>query len=342
MNVDDNTNVDINDDLNAFEDEFFGRTKAEPVEEAPEADEPEDEVEEEADEDVSGEVETPATDEDDDADEADEEEDEKPEPQQKKGKKNFQERINELTAKAREAERERDAVLDRLAKLEAASKKEEVKEEPAKAAVTFEEGAPQPDDLDEDGNELYPLGEFDPEFIRDLTRYTIQKEAAAAKAEAEERLRQEKIAEAKAELEVAWVAKLDETEKELPDLREKIESLTSTFGNLDANYGEYLATTIMSCESGPAILYYLAQNVGEAQKIVASGPAAATLAIGRLEAQLSGQVTKGAEKRNKTKETNAPPPPPKARGTGVAKTVAADTDDLDAFESVFFQSPKRR
>jgi hypothetical protein len=49
--------------------------------------------------------------------------------------------------------------------------------------------------------------------------------------------------------------------------------------------------------NGPEVMRYLSQNIGEAQKIVASGPAAATIAIGRLDARLDR--TTREEKRNK-------------------------------------------
>jgi hypothetical protein len=60
-------------------------------------------------------------------------------------------------------------------------------------------------------------------------------------------------------------------EEELPDIREKLGSMGDTFEGIDPNYGEFLAATIMSCDFGPQIMYYLSQNIGEAQKIVASG-----------------------------------------------------------------------
>ena len=133
---------------------------------------------------------------------------------------------------------------------------------------------------------------------------------------------------------------MDEVEKEIPDLREAMVDLTNTFQDVEPQYGEYLATTIMSCENGPEIMYYLSQNIGEAQKIVASGPFAATLAIGRLEAKLD--KSDGTEIKRNTKRVSGAPKPPeeRARGRGAAFNVRADTDDLDAFERVFFNKKK--
>jgi len=109
--------------------------------------------------------------------------------------------------------------------------------------------------------------------------------------------------------------------------------MVEAFQGIDPGYGDYLALTLMQSEVGPQILYYLADNIGEAQKIVASGPAAATLALGRLEARFS----KTSEEKATTKVSEAPnPPETRTRGSGGKFTVSPDTDDLDAFEKVFY------
>ena len=331
----DNPTVDM-DDLDSFETAFFNKS--------PKADEPEAKTEEdqtEADEVDEIEDDTLATDEDDDTDEGEEEEEEdeepEPEPEPKKGKKSAKDRIEELVARNREAERREAALLKRLEALEAPK---EVKQDNAPAKPLrdiLSEDAPNPDAEDEQGDPLYPLGEFDPKFIRDLTRFTIESETKAAK-ERDAQDTQQRLAEAaQEELKTSWTAKVTEAEKELPDLREKLTDMTEAFEGIDTNYGEYLAATIMSCDAGPQIMYYLSQNIGEAQKIVASGPAAATLAIGRLEARLT--PTKNEEpKRNSTRVSKAPiPPTQRTRGAGSKFTVNADTDDLDAFEREFFK-----
>lgn len=333
--------VDITDDLSDFETQFYGNDEPKPDV----VDEPVDEVDEEVDEvdeevDGSGdEVDTPATDEDDDEGEDEEEPDEEPAPKPKK--KSFQERINELTAKAREAEREKNDFMRRFEELEASVREKKEEKTAATAKPQFAEDGPSPDELNEDGSPKYELGEFDPSFIRDLTRFTVLKETEAVQKAQEEKKHQEALAAAQAELQTQWASKLDKVSETLPDVREKIVVLEETFANLDAGLGEYLATTIMSCDHGPEILYYLSNNIGEAQKIVASGAAAATLAIGRLEAQLTPRDEPAEKKRNKVKQTEAPEPPSdRSRGSGARRTTAADTDDLNAFEVEFFNKKK--
>ena len=101
--------------------------------------------------------------------------------------------------------------------------------------------------------------------------------------------------------------------------------------------------TIMQSENGPRIMEYLSQNIGEARNIVASGPAAATLAIGRLDARLARARPNEEEKRNETQKTvsRAPNPPEQVnKGRKGQTVVRPDTDDLDAFERELFYAKK--
>lgn len=332
-----NTNTSVahdTDDLDLFSSEFFGQNKGQPVEATPEED-----IDQEVDESDAQDTETHDGDNDDtpessdsDTEEADEQADE-PDPKPKKNR--FQERIDELTAKAREAERERDAVLARLEKLEQ-------KDEPTKAPAQVAEKStgPSPDDLKEDGSEKYPLGEFDPGYIRDLTRFTLNEEREAIKAEEREQETLRDMEAQKQALENSWNEKLGPAQERYPDFREVGENLISTFDGIDQAYGEYLASTIMDMEFGPDVLYYLGNNIEEAERIVKSGATKATIALGRLETKFAS--LNDDKEKTRPKITSAPVPPPTNKGSAVSKvTVAPDTDDLDAFESQFFAKKRR-
>jgi hypothetical protein len=346
MTDDNSDNVDIAEDLDAFEKEFFTKPSAkvedEEVEVKAEDDKSEDEDETGEDDDTKAEGDAdlgedendPPASEDDDEDEVEEET-----PPAKKKRHSAQERINELTAKAREAEREANALRQRLETLEASVQKKEPKSEETPLREMLSADAPNPDKLGEDGEPIYPLGEFDPVYIRDLTRFTIDQETKRAREEAKVEEQKERDAQIQKQIADTWIEKVDEAEKEIPDLREKMKDLTETFADLDPGYGQYLASTIMISELGPQIMNYLSENIGEAQKIVASGPAAATLAIGRLEAKLEkapSSIEQAEPKRNKKVSEAPQPPESRTRGNGSKFTVSADTDDLDAFERVFF------
>lgn len=323
--------VDSTDDLDAFSKDFFGQNDPSPVDEEP-AKPSEDEASDDTDDNApSDETETKSDSDseaqnDDNEDDSDEAEEETPKP--KKGR--FQDRINELTTARREAERREAALQARLDALEKAQA--EPKADPAPRS---EVKAPTPEDKNDDGSEKYPLGEFDPGFIRDLTKHTIAEERAAMKAEADEQSKQSEQERAQAELNASWENKLNPARERYPDFQEKAETLVDVFSGLDQQYGDFLAQTIMSMDKGTDVLYYLANNHDIAENIVKAGATKAAIALGRIEAQLED---KSEEPQPRPKVSKAAPPPPQNKGSATVRaTVSPDTDDLDAFAKEFFK-----
>lgn len=323
------------DNLDNFADTFFSDEPA-----VAEESETEDEAEVE-DEDVSeNEDDALATSEDEDnedgetdEDESDEDEPEEEEKPKPRGKKSAKERIEELYASDKHKEREIARLQRELEKLKTPNE-ENTKSEPKPLRQQLPAEAPNPDALDENGDPVYPLAEFDKNYIRDLTKFTIDEERKAAKAAEEEADNRRKVEASQEELKNSWLEKVETVEEELPDIREKLASMEEAFEDVDPAYGEFLAATIMTCDFGPQIMYYLSQNIGEAQKIVASGPAAATLAIGRLDAKFNKPTQ---EKRNKKPSEAPAPPSARTRGSGGNRSTAPDTTDLKAFEREFYR-----
>jgi hypothetical protein len=308
--------IDNTDDLDAFSADFFGQKPAESTETKVEA-EQEQKVEagvaaEEVDPNAELEaefVETPAK------------------------KPTVQDRINELVKQREDIKRDAAAEVDKLRK-EFADKLAAL--EPQKPVVPVP-GEPTAADLNPDGTEKYPLGEFDPQFIRDLTRHTLAEETkkAYAKQESDYQARQQQ--ESQQALQAEWNGKVEAAKAEYPDLIEKGQALLNGFNTLPPEYATYLGNVLMSMEKGPDVLYYLSSNPQEAVTIVNSGAQKATLALGRIEAKfLQADAEKAAAK---PKITKAPAPPTeRARGTnGAFISVAPDTDDLDAFSAEFFR-----
>lgn len=325
-NPTDTISVDTNtDDLDAFSDLFEGKTQETKAETEVDTVETEEEVTPLADDEDTNEAGENLEDLDksDDDDQSEEKEDE---PKEKPKKVNrFQERINELTAKAREAERALEAL-----RAEQARKQEESEKTAPKTSVVQNDG-PTPTDKNEDGSDKYPLGEFDPQYIRDMARHTIDKEWAARQ-EQEAKARQEREAqEARDAIQKQWVERLAPVTEQHEDYIEKTLQLEDAFTGLDPQYSDYLVQTIKSLEHGPEVLYYFANNLEEAKKFVQSGPLNATLALGEINAMFKGQTRKEA------KVSKAPPPPQVNKGTSTRKVVSGDTDDLDAFSAVFFK-----
>lgn len=324
------------DDLDAFSDLLTGKAApAEPVEKE-EAPNPEDDDAEDA-ENSEDSTETTEQDTDDDTEDNSEDDDTPDEddtseekPKQKTSK--VQERINQLLKERREAQEREQAALRKLE--EALDKQNDPRNtKQANTAPIVDKEAPSPDDLLDDGSDKYPLGEFDPAYIRDLTRHTIQMEQAAAKQRDEQTKAQEFEQKARDELQNSWVEKLNAVEHE--DFLEKTLELESAFDGLDPAYSDYLVQTIKSLDHGPDVLYYFANNLEEANKFVRKGPLEATLALGEINAMFKGTTTK-----REAKVSKAPPPPQVNKGSKTVKSVRPDTDDLDAFSQILFNKTK--
>lgn len=320
--------VDSTDlDLDSFSDELFGRTPSTP--EPASSEEPS--VDEDVDTDApTDDTQPEETDTLENEDELEQEEEEAPKPK----KTRFQERIDKLTGEAREAQRERDELRARLEKLEKGSP------EPVPAAKKEPGTAPSPTDKNDDGTDKYPLGDFDANYIRDLTKHTLQQERAAIeKAETEKRQLAERESQATA-LASNWNEKLEPAKERYPDFQEKGEQLIDSFEGIPPAYGEYLTGTLMAMDYGPDVLYYLANNVDEAKKIIAMGAQKATIALGRIEAKFA--LAEAEKQTARLKVSNAPEPPQhQNKGSAVSRVeVPDDTDDLDAFEKKLFK--KRR
>ena len=323
------TTVDIMEDLDAFSSEFYGRNAETPPAANPEA-------EQDPAETTTEEVEADAQ-----PSELTEEDEAQAEVELAKPKSKVQERIDELVRQREETKRDADAKIEAMRR-EFEDKLAALKPpEPVKPQTASSDAEPNPDALDAEGNPKYALGEFDPAYIRDLTRFTLNQERAVAlQREAEERTVREQQAQA-TQLQESWMSKVEASKGKYPDLIEKATPMLQSFDNLPQNYAQYLTTVLQSMDHGPDVLYYLSNHPDEARTIVNSGAQKATLALGRIEAKF---VEAEAQKQvAKPKVSSAPPPPPvSARGTGGAPPrVAPDTDDLNAFEREFFRGFRR-
>lgn len=310
------TQVEVTDDLDAFSTDFFGQKEVE-VPKTEEQAEQEGEVDEGA-----GDTDSQVTDPEDDLDAEIVEEAPK--------KKTVQDRINELVKQREDIKRDADAKFDALRK-----EFEDFKKAGQPAVVDAKE--PSPDSMKENGDPVYPLGEFDPNYIRDLAVFSVEQAQSKIRAISEQELREREQMQATQILQTEWNAKVEAATVEMPDFVEKGQELLRGFNNLDTGYAGYLSTVLMSMEQGPAVLYYLAEHPDEARTIVNSGAQRATLALGRIEQKF---IEADAQKKlAKPKVSQTPPPPAnRTRGTnGAFISVAPDTDDLDAFSREFFK-----
>lgn len=310
------------DDLDVFSNLFEGRESPQPEEEKVEDNEPSEKPEAE---DAEAEEPEKSEAEDEAKDETEESKDSEEKPRKKPS---YQERINQLTAKAREAERAKEALEARVAELEKATSQSKPTEQ---TSSTPSVPVPTPEDKNPDGSDKYPLGEFDPQYIRDLNRAIIEEEWARKKAEEEKTFREQQEEKARQALDSQWQERVKPALAEYDDFVEKTLDLEDTFKDLDSGYSEYLVSVIKSLDNGPEVLYYFASDLDKARELVRSGPLAATLALGEVNALFKKQPSPKKE----IKVSKAPPPPQVGKGATPRVSIAPDTDDLDAFSKLF-------
>lgn len=262
----------------------------------------------------------------------------KAEEQKKTRSQRWEKRVDNLTARLREAER-------RAAEAEARATV------PAREAA--EERAPDASD------EKYEFGEADPQYIKDVALFEVKKQLAD-----ERKAASEQDAEAAARSEVT--AKLNDGMANVEKLgAEKYEDFADKIAEaVDARGGEPLhplvGIGIAVSPAGADIAYRLATDEAAADKIeglAKTSPQAAAVAFGELEgefvdddgdlnladpldiARMLGRMKarlagKGGQGKVERKVTKAPKPPEgRSRGSSGQFEVGDDTDDFAAFEA---------
>ncbi len=232
--------------------------------------------------------------------------------------KSVQERMNEITAARREAEREREEARREAEywKGMAAGKKPEGEAEQAKPAADAN-GDPEPNPED------YEYGEADAKYIGDSARWN-------ARAEFRELKRQDAEQAEVVKLKSGHEARVSEVAEKYPDYQEKVQ--------LAADRGEWpcsqvMALGIMASPVGPDVAYHLASDKAEATRIAQLSPLEQARELGRLEA---GFLNKPKEATPEVKAPKAPPPPThQTRGAGGQFETSDDTEDFAAFEAKY-------
>lgn len=228
-----------------------------------------------------------------------------------------QKRINELTYKHREEQRQRLAAEARIAEFEAreAKAKEpapEVDKRKTLADFNFDEV-------------LYE--DYLEDRVTKRASETASKQATerATKAVEERELKKAQETTA-AERAANWKTRADTFAKDHPDFVERV------YGP-DLSFTDAVAELLADSELGPQLAYHLAQNPDELSRIARLSPAAAGREIGKLEVKLTpAEVPKPEPDADETARaqdppatTKAPPPPPKLQATANSSTRPATT-----------------
>lgn len=167
---------------------------------------------------------------------------------------------------------------------------------------------PRQDPLNPDN---YPLGQFDPAYIRATVQAQAREEAAAL-FDAQQR----EIAIAKRRAEIH--ADAERFSADNPDYHEATAALTkiSEIANSPAIYH-----AVSESETPAALAYHLAKHPEEALQIARAHPMTAARMLGRIEERIA--VGKAAQGQQQAAVSNAPPPITPVRGAG-SSAVSAD------------------
>lgn len=263
---------------------------------------------------------------------AEDEQGDEPKDEKRRGKPAHQ-RIAELTAKMREAERRAE-------------------EAEAKIKPATEETA----ELVEPDPAKYEFGEADPKYLKDMARYEVKKELADERQRETDKAKEAKDAEFTAGLDRQWAEKATKAVEKYPDFAEKV---LETAAAGDWPCPPLMAAAISVSDVGTDVAYHLATNPKEAEAIAAqlavdpmraaeqfgfieggfmdkapespganAHPIDMAIHAGRLRAFLSKQ-----DKPAAVTSTNAPEPPAhRVKGGNGQYKSSPDTDDLAAFE----------
>lgn len=227
------------------------------------------------------------------------------EPEPKPKGKTVQERIDEITAARRTAEREaqdaRRAASDMQRRLEELERR-----------VPREEARNDPKD-DEPNPENYDLGDMDPRYFSDLIDWKADQKLAARFEEFQANSAQERQAASMAQ---GYQARVEAAGEKYADYDDVV-TQGATRGEWPCT--ETMGYAILNSEAGPDLAYHLATNKADAVRISNLSPMDQARELGRLEATLN------APKALAPKPTNAPiPPKSRLRGAGGQYATSSD------------------
>ncbi len=224
-----------------------------------------------------------------------------------KPKQTAQERIDAITAKHREAEREAE-----YWKAKATQPAQPQAQEQPKADADPDEGRPNPED--------YPEGVYDPKYVEDLTDWKVDRRTS-------EHLARERHAQT-IEQSFRQAAQTfgDQVKTHFPDGEPAGLKTFRTLERIPPGVAEVLKVS----DVAPKIADYLGDNPDELSRLSSMTPVLQARELAMIEAKFTTPVVVPAKVA-----TDAPAPHAQVRGQGGQFKVSADTDDFSAFEKAY-------
>lgn len=226
-----------------------------------------------------------------------------------------QDRIREINAKYRDEQRQNQELTSRLERLEQGLTQRSNYEIP--------EGPQKPSSSD------YEFGSLDDRYIEDMIDWKAEQKTAEKFGEVSRR-QLEQQAQAQTELQVRELqSKADEMALKGASLhKDYLETVVESAYRGDYPLEQATFEALALCDNGAAVLYALATNKAEAVKVSAMSPIQQAHYVFEKNAEMS----KTAPRTTKA----SAPPSIMLRGSSSRNGTAPDTDDLDAFEKLYF------
>lgn len=225
-----------------------------------------------------------------------------PEPA-KKQSRGFQKRIDELTARTRDTERDRDywrEMAMRGGQPPAERQGAGAAPPPLPPEVMAEIGPrPKPED--------FPEGRYDPEYAPALARHGLRIELAQAALQQQRQYQQR----ANAQYLGTLSEKISTASERLPGL--SIDSVVALGERLPDEIGNQVAALIVGADEGADVAHWLLENPSEVRRLAAMLPVDAGFELGEARARIKAA-------RQAASATKAPAPP-RMVGTGRAPST---------------------
>lgn len=145
------------------------------------------------------------------------------------------------------------------------------------------------------------------EYIEALTDWKLEQRNQAAKVESEKTAAEKREADAVQQ----FTERMEAYRKSAPDLDEVL-------ADNDAPVSQALAQEIRDHEHGPALLYFLAKNPAEAERLSKLAPVAVAREVARMESRFVPSANAPAETQSAPLSKAPKPPTPVGRATATA------------------------
>lgn len=232
-----------------------------------------------------------------------------------------QARIDQVIAKQKEVERERDQLR---AELDAARRPvAPVQPQPPTVQATTD-AEPNPDDATK-----YPQGQYDRAYLKDQARWEARQEYAQQRQADDDRRAKAYGEQTARQQAAAWDAKVAKVRAETPDWETRFKPTTP--------FNMAVMPWLAQQDDGPQVLLYLSDHQDLAQRLVALPPISVIAELGKIQARLEA-ASRGPVSEPRVSHASAPIRPL----AGGESSTDPSSGEEETFDQLYERDQKRR